>query len=387
MVRPGFIQPALPYYISGGDTVVIEEGATVVWQSEYGSVSNTGTVIVRGNLDLTKLKEFSNTGLMLVIAPGSVTTVGTSTGIGGNHFYNYKEGYLKIDGDAKAEFAKLTNEGVIDNHGTITLANGRVEYLHTNMVGGIINNKPHYTPNYSDNSVMKLVTLPNTANTKAVLNNYGTIYNSAQITNNQGGVWQQQCNALFSGTAPVGTQPVNVCGQAFPSTTVMSDTTASYGVATGPNNPQQIAAELVKPSSVLVGKKIDSITLRVQVVGQPGGAGYNVGIIDATGRMKEHFGSVSGGIATTGYQTLEYKLPVHRQLYTIQADDRIGFMFNGGSGSNGYYNVMMDKVTTDTMFDGQNSHRVRGCWSCDGGWFTLDVNEDLYMVLKQTRQY
>jgi hypothetical protein len=71
----------------------------------------------------------------------------------------------------------------------------------------------------------------------------------------------------------------------------------------------------------------------------------------------------------------EFVIP---DLYTIQVNDRIGVFYNGSPG--GVY-VMMDKVTTDDMFDGQNTQRVRYGTS----WITYDINEDLYMTLKQTK--
>lgn len=81
--------------------------------------------------------------------------------------------------------------------------------------------------------------------------------------------------------------------------------------------------------------------------------------------------------------TREFKLAANDPGYVIQSGDRIGIHFMGGSGNGGTISVMMDKVTTDTIFDGQNTHRVRGFSA--GSWMTLDVNEDLYMVLKQTK--
>ncbi len=72
---------------------------------------------------------------------------------------------------------------------------------------------------------------------------------------------------------------------------------------------------------------------------------------------------------------MEFTIP---DLYTIQAGDRIGVFYNGNSGG---VLVMMDKVTSDSVFDGQNTQRVRYGTS----WITSDLNEDLYMILRQTK--
>ena len=54
-----------------------------------------------------------------------------------------------------------------------------------------------------------------------------------------------------------------------PIVTQMSDTTASLGVNTNSSRP--IQAEFVSPTSVLVGKSIDSITVQMKKVGAPTG--------------------------------------------------------------------------------------------------------------------
>jgi hypothetical protein len=102
-----------------------------------------------------------------------------------------------------------------------------------------------------------------------------------------------------------------------------------------------------------------------------------VGVYDSSSppQLKKSFGIVPTSSLTTTMTDYEFTIP---DLYTIQAGDRIGVFYNGSPG--GVY-VMMDKVTTDSMFDGQNTQRVRYGTS----WITYDVNEDLYMTLKQTK--
>lgn len=155
----------------------------------------------------------------------------------------------------------------------------------------------------------------------------------------------------------------------------MSDTTQSYSVLVS-NTPQQISAEWVKPGSQLVGDNINSMTLRLQRVGSPTGI-IEVGVFDVDTNLKVSFGSVSISTIPSVMTDMEFTIP---DLYTIDQDDRIGIRFVGGSSTEGV-NVMMDKVTTDSIFDGTRSQRVRYGTS----WITYDINEDLYMILKQTK--
>lgn len=161
--------------------------------------------------------------------------------------------------------------------------------------------------------------------------------------------------------------------QAFAPVTHMSDTTVSYGVLV--NSPTQIfAGEWVKPSSQLVGDRIDSITLRLQRSGSPPGT-FTVGVYDANLVLKRSFGIIPTSNLTATMTDMTFTIP---DLYTIQAGDRIGVFYNGNTGG---VLVMMDKVTSDSVFDGQNTQRVRYGTS----WITSDVNEDLYMILRQTK--
>jgi hypothetical protein len=155
----------------------------------------------------------------------------------------------------------------------------------------------------------------------------------------------------------------------------MADTTVSYGVLV--NSPSQIfTGEWVKPTSQLVGDRIDSITLRLQRSGSPPGT-FTVGVYDSSSppALKRSFGIVSTSALPATMTDMVFTIP---DLYTIQAGDRIGLFYNGVSGG---VMVMMDKVTSDTMFDGQNTQRIR----YGTAWITYDVNEDLYMILRQTK--
>lgn len=166
----------------------------------------------------------------------------------------------------------------------------------------------------------------------------------------------------------------------FTPVTHMEDRTASYGVLVSGaaySGNHQIAAELVKSTSVLVGKPIDEITMMVQRVGTPTG-NAEVAVFDASRNVKKLFGMVDVSTIPTAMTEMTFTIP---DLYTMAADDRIGLRFTGGSTSAGV-SVMMDKVTSDSIFDGQNAQRARGTST---GWLTYDVNEDLWMTLRQTK--
>lgn len=155
----------------------------------------------------------------------------------------------------------------------------------------------------------------------------------------------------------------------------MSDTTASSGSLLYAGRP--LNAEWAKAGSSLIGKQIDSVTVRLQKVGAPPGT-FTVGVYDSNLQLKKAFGIASTNTLTAAYADLEFKLQ-NGELYTIQQDDRIGVFYNGGSTSAGI-NVMIDRDTTDSAFDGTNSQRVR----YESGWLYYDTGEDLYMMLKQT---
>ncbi len=167
----------------------------------------------------------------------------------------------------------------------------------------------------------------------------------------------------------------------FTTVTHMSDTTQSYGIlvsGTAYSGNHQIAAELARSNSVLVGKQIDEVTMMLQRVGTPTG-NAQVAVFDANQNVKQLFADVDVTTIPTSMTEMTFSIS---GLYTIEADDRIGLRFTGGSSSSGV-SVMMDKVTSDDVFDGQNSQRARG--TSNGGWITYDINEDLYMILRQTK--
>lgn len=170
-----------------------------------------------------------------------------------------------------------------------------------------------------------------------------------------------QLTAVYRTTA--GTFPV----------THMSDTTASWGSLT--YSGKQINAEYVTSASQLVGDKIDSITLQLEKVGSPSGTAQ-IGVFNTDLSVKKSFGTVDVSTLTSTFQNHEFKL-TGSDLYTIQAGDRIGIKFTGGSSSNAV-SVMIDRNTADP-FDGINSYRAR----YESSWL-VDAGEDMYMTLRQT---
>lgn len=163
-------------------------------------------------------------------------------------------------------------------------------------------------------------------------------------------------------------------GVAYPMTHML-DTTFSFGSLT--YEGRQVNAEYVKPTSQLVGDKIDSITLRLQRVGSPTGMA-EIGVFNEDTSVRKLFSTLNVTSLSTTYQDYEFKLGAS-DLYTIQSGDRIGIKFSGSSSDNGI-NVMIDRITTDDLFDGTNSQRSR----YESSWLYYDTGEDLYMILKQT---
>lgn len=157
--------------------------------------------------------------------------------------------------------------------------------------------------------------------------------------------------------------------------THMSDTTFSFGSLT--YEGRQVNAEYIKPTSQLVGDKIDSITLSLQRVGSPTGIA-EIGVFNEDLSTRKSFGTLNVTSLSTTYLDYEFKLGAS-DLYTIQSGDKIGIQFSGGSSDNGI-NVMIDRITTDDLFDGTNSQRSR----YESSWLYYDTGEDLYMILKQT---
>ena len=170
----------------------------------------------------------------------------------------------------------------------------------------------------------------------------------------------------FNNLGPIGTSTYTIT---YPVVTQMNDTTASSTLSV--YSSTQIRAENVSSTSVLVGKTIDSITIRLSKAGSPSGT-VQVGVFNTNLSVKQLFGSFNANTLTTTSTLKTYSLP-SLQTYTIQPGDKIGIKFTGGSSSN---NVLIT-VDTGNHFDGTNSYLS----SYTTSWQSLTA-QDLYMILK-----
>ena len=178
---------------------------------------------------------------------------------------------------------------------------------------------------------------------------------------------------------------VDASGNASPITTqlydinpapaiVMLDKTNGTGWGIYATRP--VLAEYVTPSSVLVGKQIDSITLDLKKTGPSPPGTAQIGIINPDLSMKKVFATVTAATIGTAYTYYEYNLPPG-DSYIIQAGDRIGIKYTAGTTSTAYLSVVRD-VTPSDPFDGTNSHLTSytTSWAMSGD----TLNYDLTMV-------
>jgi hypothetical protein len=133
-------------------------------------------------------------------------------------------------------------------------------------------------------------------------------------------------------------------------TTIMSDTTASYGLSL--YSGRQIHTEVVTSSSVLVGKEIHSITLKLRKVGLPSGTS-SVGVFDENRNVKKLFGTLSVSSLTGTYKDYVFYLGESISGYVIKSGDMIGIKYSGGSSQN-TVSVMTDSDPAGP-FDGKNT--------------------------------
>ena len=148
----------------------------------------------------------------------------------------------------------------------------------------------------------------------------------------------------------------------------MNDTTTTFGLSTFSGRP--IQAEYASSTSSLVGKSIDTITVKLRDSGLPNGT-IQVGVFNSNLSVKQLFGTIDASTLTKSYVQHSFSLPLP-QTYQIQAGDRIGIKFDGGDSSN-YVNIMTDQKNT---FDGANSYLVYYTTS----WRALQ-DKDLSLVL------
>src|SRR5690606_3150977 len=122
--------------------------------------------------------------------------------------------------------------------------------------------------------------------------------------------------------SPVATEVYTIGTVSFP-ITHMSDTTASFGLATNSGTSSHV--EFVTPSSQLVGKSIDQITVKLRKTGTPTG-NVEVGVFNSDLSVKKLFGTADATTIASTYNDYVFSLP-NNELYTIEAGDRIGIKF------------------------------------------------------------
>jgi Asp-tRNA(Asn)/Glu-tRNA(Gln) amidotransferase A subunit family amidase len=156
----------------------------------------------------------------------------------------------------------------------------------------------------------------------------------------------------------------------------MSNSTASAGYGVYSQKPAR--AEYITNSSELVGDEIDSITLNMKRVGTINGTA-EIGILNEDLSMKKLFGTLDVTTLTPTYTDYEFAL-TGDELYTIEAGDRIGIKYTGGSlESTSWISVMLDLEPEDP-FDGANSYLQ---YYYQGTWRN-SPDRDLYVTLVQT---
>ncbi|TLY07561.1 MAG: DUF5011 domain-containing protein [Thaumarchaeota archaeon] len=155
----------------------------------------------------------------------------------------------------------------------------------------------------------------------------------------------------------------------------MQDTIASAGQPAYSGKP--IYAEYVTGSSMLVGKQIDTILVKLKKGGLPTGTA-TIGVFNTDLSVKGSFGTIDVSTIATSYTDYTFSLPTSAQPYLIQAGDRIGIKFAGGDASN-FVSIMTDRTNA---FDSANAYRT----TYGTGW-TDTLTDDIYMTLKLANIY
>jgi len=151
----------------------------------------------------------------------------------------------------------------------------------------------------------------------------------------------------------------------------MQDTTSSSGQSIFSGRP--IHAEFVSPSSVLVGKQIDTIVVKLKKDGSPTG-NAEIGVFNSDLSVKKLFATKDVSTLTSSHVNYEFTLS-GASPYTIVAGDRIGVKYSSANGSD-KISVMRDTDSADP-FDGTNSYHTYYSTS----WSNF-LSNDLTMTLK-----
>lgn len=265
-------------------------------------------------------------------------------------------------------YGSVTINGVLNNDGSFT-NQGEV-----NINGELNNNgtiENNIGPNGAENAIINNSGTFNN-NDGASVANYVIINNLASGTVNNDGTITNECGGVFNDSGTYNGNPVVENCVTYP-IVHMEDTTASAGYGVHASKPGR--AEYVTPTSELVGDEIDSITLRLKRVGAITGTA-EIGVFNSDLSAKKLFGTLDVSTLTTAYADYEFAL-TGGELYTIEAGDRIGIKYTGGSAST-WVAVMMYLDAADP-FDGANSYAQY----YQSSWLSTS-DRDLYMILEQT---
>lgn len=156
------------------------------------------------------------------------------------------------------------------------------------------------------------------------------------------------------------------------------ENTTSGGSGWGIYSTRPVISEYVSSTSALIGKQIDSITFNLKKGTSSSTGTAQVGIINPDLSMEKTFASLSIASLTGSYTPTEFKLP-EGDSYTIQAGDRIGVKYTGGTSSSNYLAIMRDTNTADP-YDGLHTRfsYYTSSWDPSTSYFGYD----LVMTLK-----
>ncbi|MEO9295814.1 MAG: hypothetical protein ABI347_09470 [Nitrososphaera sp.] len=397
-----------PATVEKGDTLVVEKGATVDL-----SLTNRGTLINRGTVTGTinnedsgrVVNEEGGTIAVLMENKGTFENFGNfaspQKGTFENHGTVINHGYFDshtmnvvntgtFDNLQGATFFIFNGVG-FDNSGTVHNA-GRFElskatHLDNKRTVDISRGGELIVGGYGTGSGSKF-TNDATVNNSGIITNHDYFFNNGTFDNagvlninsvgfivatfSNSGTLANECGATIDNQGTfTGNQPVNKC--AYP-VKHMADTTASAGYGVYVFKPAR--AEYVSQTSQLVGDRIDSITLKLKKVGAIGGTA-EIGVFNGDLSVRKLFGTLDVTKLTTAYADYKFTL-ANGELYTIQAGDRVGIKYTGGSATS-WVSVMLD-LDPSEPFDGANSYLnyyQAGAWQ-------HSPSRDMYMTLEQT---
>lgn len=331
-------------------------------QASCLALGNTSWDAVNGQCDLSGPLTV-NAGNSLVLSIGLVIENGATLTNNGDITINFV-----------CSLSSGCTSGVITNYGNLVSSGSIESNVYDQNGATVINNRGTFTnsgtiTNSGEIDNQGTVTNRGKITNNVIVHNYSILYNYNAISNtayfDNEGTFISECGSTYTGTALSGLSIQNHC------ITAMSDTTASGAVSIFSSKRAQV--EYVSPTSKLIGKNIDSITVKLSKFGLPTGT-VQVGVLNPDTSVKKLFGTISAASLTTTPTDHTFTLS-GTSRYTIQSGDRIGLLFTGGS-STDYVLVMRD---TSNAFDGTNSYKqfYNTVWNSNLG-------EDLYMLLKQT---